>query len=141
MIKTGKVYWNPDKILKVCQHPENPNRCYVHLKDNELVDEAPCSAEDFSIAWNKWKRGINEPMYAPSDLSQALELMRKAVGGGTPEENAVDSETIKIFCNYWELLHEALDGLMHKHQNIDYDTLVEQIRAVYKVRHDFGNLG
>lgn len=141
MIKTGNVYWPPNRILKVCQSRTHPERCLVHLTNCETVDEAPCSAAAFSIAWNKWKRGIDEPMYAPSDLSHVLELMLKAVGGRTPEENVVDSNTVKRFKIYWEELHEAIDGLMCEEEEIDYDNLVEQIRAVNSVRNKHGNPG
>lgn len=139
MIKTGRVYWNPDKILKVCQHPEHDHQCYVHLKDNEVADVAPCSAEDFSAAWYDFK--YNRPMRENVPYAELIELATKAVGGGPPEQSDEEKDIIKRFINYWELLHEAIDGLMHKHQDIDYDTIVEQVRAVNLVRRDFGNPG
>ena len=66
-----------------------------------------------------------------------FDLATMAAGGGSPEDTVVEREAVAEMKEYWKSLHEALDGLMAEDKPIDYDTVVEQIRAVNLVRREY----
>ncbi len=70
-------------------------------------------------------------------IQEIIDLAYTATGGGSPEDTIIKRQTIKNFKDYWEELHEAINGLMNENEEISYDNIVEQIRAVNLVRQRY----